>query len=32
MINRGDFFMIKDMFKRGMSISSIARKKQTRPL
>jgi transposase len=25
MINRGDFFMIKDMFKRGMSISSIAR-------
>jgi transposase len=25
MITRGDFFMIKDMFKRGMSISSIAR-------
>jgi transposase len=24
MITRGDFFMIKDMFKRGMSISSIA--------
>ncbi|USK32069.1 IS21 family transposase [Bacillus sp. F19] len=25
MITRGDFFMIKDMYKRGMSISDIAR-------